>query len=111
LTVRAFIRAHDDTQQAQQLDLLLRIQRSDEARGHRMSGRDQQLKRPVAPGCKPYRLAPAIARVAFAGNEPASGEPGNDLGHRRAVQRDPLSERALIDVRLAVQRVQRRELR
>jgi hypothetical protein len=82
LTVRAFIRAHDDAQQAQQLNLLLRIERSDQASGHRVGRRDQLLQRPVALGRQLDRLAPAIARVAFAGDEPARSEPGDHLGHR-----------------------------
>ena len=82
MTVRAFVRAHNDAKQAQQLNLLLRIQRSDKARRHRVGGRDQLLKRPVALGCQLDRLAPAIARMAFVADEPPRGEPGDDLGHR-----------------------------
>jgi hypothetical protein len=111
LTVRAFIRAHNDAKQAQQLNLLARIQRSDQPRSHRVCGRDQLLKRPVALGRQPDRLAPAIPRVAFAADEPACSEPGDDLSHRGAVQRDPLAQRALVDVRLAMKRVERSELR
>jgi hypothetical protein len=75
-----------------------------------VGGRDQLLKRPVALGSEPDRLAPAVARVAFAADEPARSEPGDDLGHRGAVQRDLLAKRALVDVRLMVQRVERSEL-
>jgi hypothetical protein len=82
--------------------LLVRIQRGDQASGHRMGGRDELLQRFVAPRRQLDRLAPPIARVAFAANQPARCETGDDLSHGRAVERDPLSEGALVDVRLAV---------
>jgi hypothetical protein len=75
-----------------------------------MGGRNQLLERLVTLGRQVDRLAAAVARVTFAANEPTRREPGNDLSHGGAVQRNPLSKRALVDVRFAVQRVERREL-
>src|SRR5438552_17663495 len=57
------------------------------------------------------RLAPAVAGVALRADQAARAEPSDDLGHRRAIQRDAQAEGALVEVRLAVQRVEGRELR
>src|SRR5450759_3385683 len=55
-------------------------------------------------------LAASITRVALASNEASRAQTRDHFGHRRAVERNALTQRALVEVRLAVQRVQQSEL-
>jgi len=105
-----FVGSHHGGQQAEQLFLLLLAQRSDQSSGHHLRAGDQLLQRLEPFGREVDRLAASVAGVALASDEAARLEPRDDLGHRRAVERDSLAERSLIDVGLAVESVQRREL-
>src|SRR5258708_25580955 len=49
-------------------------------------------------------------RVGLAANEAARSQARDRLSHGRSIERNTLAKRALVEVRLAVQRIQRGEL-
>src|SRR6266852_766933 len=108
---RALVLADDGRHQAQKLRLLLFVDRADKPAGHIVRPRVQVLQHGHAFGSEPNRLSPAVVRIARGLDEPPSAEPGHDLSHGRAVERDALAEGALVEGGFTVKSFQGRELR
>src|ERR1700716_86963 len=110
-TLLLLIRADDGLQHPQELGAFIGVQRSDEAAGHQVCPRDQLVHSAQTFRCQSDLLAPAVACVALRCDEAPATKPRHDLGHGRSVERDALTERALVELWLLIESVQCGELR
>src|SRR5258708_16136699 len=89
---------------------MLLVERSMEEARHGVRPRDELPHRVKPLGRQSDRLPAAVTRVALAANEAARSQARDHLSHGRSIERNTLAKRALVEARLAVQRIHRGEL-